>query len=55
MTILDLFVLNTSMKTKDKVECRLLLDVVLRGDAFADEDLHTFIKINDEERGCDRP
>ncbi len=36
-------------KTKDKVGCRLLLDVVLRDDTFADEDLHTSIKINDED------
>ena len=32
MIILNLFILNASTKTKDKVECRLLLDVVLRDD-----------------------
>ena len=49
-TSLNLFVLKASMKTKNKVECRLLLDVVLRDDAFADKDLLTSTKINDEER-----
>jgi hypothetical protein len=50
--VLNLFVLNASTKMKDKVKCRLLLDVVLRDDAFANEDLLTSTKMNDE-RGCD--